>query len=97
MKTSKKKSLKKINKSLVARYEIRTGYRKKIVDFGKKFTDIIVIDTFTGQNFAWSIKNAMKAMNLKKTKPEIVLPYLINQLLIQIQETDFDKIKKKSK
>ena len=88
----------KAKKSLVAQYEIMTGYKGNIVSFGEKFTDIIVLNTYTNQTLAWNIKEAKEKMGLRKNaKNELVIPYLINILLIDMQERDWDELKKSKK
>lgn len=87
---------KKKRKALIAQYEVKTGRDGKLVDFGADFTDIIVIDKFSQQTLAWDVKDAKKKMGLSVKESSVkVIPYLINELLIAIQETDFEKLKNK--
>lgn len=85
-------------KALLAQYEIRTGRNNKLVDFGKPFDDIIVVDMFNQQTLAWNVKEAKEKMGLKPQESNAkVIPYLINELLITMQETDWKKVKKAEK
>ncbi len=96
IKKLKPKKPKKPRKALIAQYEVKTGRDGKLVDFGQDFTDIIVIDKFTQQTLAWNVKDAKKKMGLSVKESAVkVIPYLVNELLIAMQETDFEKLKEK--
>jgi len=94
----KNKEPKPRKKALIAQYEVRIGKKGEIVDFGKKFEDVMVIDMFSQQTLAWNIAEAKKKMGLSsKVDNAIVIPYIVNTLLIEMQETDWEKVNKLKK
>ncbi len=94
----KSKEPKPRKKALIAQYEVRTGKDGKLVKFGDDFDDVIVVDMFDEKTMGWSVKDAKKKMGLKKEASDaMVMPYIINTLLIAMQETDWSKVKKTKK
>lgn len=87
--------------SLVARYEIRVGKKvegkkSQICEFHDDYTDVVIIDNKTGRTMGWDIQEAKDQMGLLE-KDFKVVPYLLNTLLIAIQEVDWDEVEKSKK
>lgn len=90
-----------MSEALVARYEVRVGISGKgkkgrLCGFGDDYTDIIVIDKKTKNTLAWNIEEVKKKIGLLEDNYKVI-PYLLNELLIRMQETDFSKAKKAKK
>jgi hypothetical protein len=85
---------------MIARYEIRVGKRtrgrkkSKLCDFGDNYTDIVIVDKKDNKTLGWNIQEVKDKMGLEEDDYK-VLPYLLNLLLIRMQESDWSKAKKK--